>query len=198
VLKAQEELSKAFTMNWSPMSPEQFDDVGMKILYDKADHAFLITQPGMVKKITEGIDGIEDLPYDSKIHQETDAEKLEDLTRYRSQVMELNYLAKTRMDLKVAVGYLATRMQEPTKGDETKLIHLKKYVNGTKELKLRLKPIDVIQVYASADASYGAYKDGKSNTGSMITIGFPNAPIYAKTGKQKTVAQFDSGIIDSF
>jgi len=53
---------------------------------------------------------------------------------------------------------------------------------------LKLKPINVIQVYASADASYGTYKDGKSNTGSMITIGFPNAPIYAKTGKQKTVA----------
>jgi hypothetical protein len=44
---------------------------------------------------------------------------------------------------------------------------------------LKLKPINVIQVYASADASYGTYKDGKSNTGSMITIGFPNAPIYA-------------------
>jgi len=55
-------LSKAFTMNWSPMSPEQFDDVGMKILYDKADHAFLITQPGMIKKITEGMDGIEEWP----------------------------------------------------------------------------------------------------------------------------------------
>jgi hypothetical protein len=53
---------------------------------------------------------------------------------------------------------------------------------------MRIKPMDEIQVHASADASFGTFKDGKSNTGLTITLGPPNAPILARTTKQKTVS----------
>jgi hypothetical protein len=53
---------------------------------------------------------------------------------------------------------------------------------------MRIKPTDSLQIYASADASYGPFSDGKSNTGFCITVGMPNAPIIVKSQKQKTVS----------
>jgi hypothetical protein len=156
--------------------------------YDQKDHAFLLSQPGMTKKVTEGITQSVDVPCDVKLFHSQDQTRLEDITDYRSKVMELNYLSKVRPDIKVALGYLATKMQDPTCEDYAKLQRVQMYINGTKEFKMRIKPMDVIQVYASADASFGTYKDGKSNTGLIITVGCPNAPVLAKTTKQKSVA----------
>lgn len=102
--------------------------------------------------------------------------------------MKTSYLCKTRPDIRVAVGYPATKMQAPTHGDWDKLIRVKKYLNGTKDFEMRIKPVDKIQVYASSDASFGPYKDGKSNTGMVVTVGYPNAPVIAKSSKQKSVA----------
>jgi hypothetical protein len=79
-------------------------------------------------------------------------------------------------------------MQEPTNGDYKKLQRVQQYIKGTGDFTLRLKPVDTVQVYASADASFGTFKDGKSNSGIAITVGFPNAPVIAKTSKQKSVA----------
>jgi len=67
----------------------------------------------MIEKITKGVTGVADLPCDSKLYADADTTKLEDVTRFRSKLMEINYLAKTRPDLKVALGFLATRMQDP-------------------------------------------------------------------------------------
>jgi hypothetical protein len=188
VQRVKSQLEKEYSINASEMSPREFDYVGIKVEYDERDHAFLLSQPGMVKKVTEGISVPSDVPCDVKLFVELDETKLEDVTDYRSKVMELNYLSKVRPDLKVALGYLATRMQDPTNGDWTKLERVRKYVYGTKEFKMRLKPMGSIKVYASADASFGPYKDGKSNTGLVLTVGHPNAPVLAKTTKQKSVA----------
>jgi len=78
---------------------------------------------------------------------------------------------------------LATKMQEPTVGDYNKLQRLRKYILGSKDLEMRLKPVDSIQMYASADASFGPFQDGKSNTGFVLTVGHPNAPVLARTAK---------------
>lgn len=184
----KEGLVKEYQMKFSEMSPKEFDYVGIKVEYNAEDNSFGISQPGMIKKVTEGLTETSELPCDVKLYQETDETKLLNVFEYRSKVMELNYLSKTRPDMKVALGYLATRMQEPTKGDEIKLLKLRMYVNGTKDLKMRIRPMGVIQVYASADASFGTFGDGKSNSGIMLTLGFPNAPIMAKSVKQKSVA----------
>ena len=182
------QLEKEYTINASELNPPDFDYVGIKVEYDKVDGAFLLSQPGMIKKVTEGITEITELPCDVKLYQETNETKLKNVTEYRSKLMETSYLAKTRYDLKVALGYLTTKMQEPTEGDSVKLDRVLRYINGTKEFKLRIKPEELIQVYASADASFGPFKDGKSNTGLVLTVGFPNAPLLAKSTKQKSVA----------
>jgi len=142
----------------------------------------------MIEKITNGVDGKSDVPCDTSLYKEVESPLLNDVTKYRSQLMEIQYLSKIRPDTKVALGYLTTKMQSPTIADFDKLQKLRKYVNGTKEMRFRLKPVDSIQVYASADASFGTYKDGKSNTGMVITVGQPNAPVIVKTTKQSSVA----------
>ena len=45
-----------------------------------------------------------------------------------------------------------------------------------------------MQIRGIADAAYGVYKDGKSNSGIIVTVGYPNAPIIGKSAKQKSVA----------
>jgi len=175
-------------MKTTEMNPKDFDYVGMKGKYNSEDHSFSLSQPGMIEKITKGVTGVADLPCDSKLDADADTTKLEDVTGFRSKLMEINYLAKTRPDLKVALGFLVTRMQDPARGDNAELEQLTQYINGTKDLVMRIKPMDEIQVHASVDASFGTFKDGKSNTGLTITLGPPNAPILARTTKQKTVS----------
>jgi len=182
------ELDKVYALSASELSPKEFDYVGIKVQFDGRDKSFILSQPGMLNKVTKDVEGTMDTPCDVKLYHETDDRKVQNVTEYRSQVMEMAYLSKTRPDIKVAIGYLSTRMQEPTRGDELKVMRVKKYLNGTKHFKMRIKPIGRIQVYASADASFGPYVDGKSNTGMVLTMGFPNAPVLAKTTKQKSVA----------
>ena len=188
ILKVKSEMEKTYTLKSSEVSPKEVDYIGMKIQYDQEDASFLLSQPGMISKVTAGVKGVSDLPCDKKLYQETDPEPFADVHKYRSQLMEMNYLAKTRIDLKVAICALATKMQNPTKGDYEKMLKLKRYINGTKDLKLRIKAVGEIQVYASADAAYGPFPDGKSISGVVLTIGTHNAPVYAKSGKQKSVA----------
>jgi hypothetical protein len=142
----------------------------------------------MIDKVVAGVTESADMPCDTKLYAETDSTKYGDVTQFRSKLMEANYVSKTRPDLRVAMGYLSTRMQNPTVGDYVKLQRTLGYLLGTKDFKMRVKPSGKLQVYASADASFGPYSDGKSSTGMVITVGHPNAPVLAKTVKQKSVA----------
>lgn len=180
-------LKREFTINFSPMSPGDFDYVGTHVQHDKDDKSFLLSQPGMIEKTIVGIEGEETIPYDQNLFRETDEAKLSDDTKFRSKLMEVAYLGRTRMDIKVPVGYLCTKMQKPTVGDWRKLNKVLKYINATKTIKLRIKPQDV-HLRGIADSSHGPYQDGKSNSGIIVTIGHPNAPIIAKSAKQKSVA----------
>jgi hypothetical protein len=143
----------------------------------------------MIKKITAGIEGSSvNLPTTGDLFEEKDQTPYEDPTEYRSKLMDCNYLAKTRYDIKVALGYLCTKSQSPTKEDREKLRKLQEYLKATGDMELRIKPEGDLQVYASADASFGTFKDGKSNTGIAISIGKNNAPVLVKSIKQKSVA----------
>lgn len=188
VISTRDQLKDIFKMKSSEINPKEFDYLGMKIKFDKEDCAFRMSQPGIIKDVTDGIEGTSDLPCDGKLHEEKDGSLFEDLTLFRSELMKMSYLSKTRPDIKVAIGYLSTKMQEPTVSDWEKVNRVRKYLNGTKDFEMRVKPVEEIQVYASSDASLGPHKDGKSHTGMVITVGTPNAPIIAKSSKQKSVA----------
>jgi hypothetical protein len=190
VLHVKEYLGKNFKFNTSELSPKEADYIGIKILHDVEGRAFKLSMPNMIKKVTVGVTKTSEVPCTQNLYKETEAEsvKSDDLFTFRSELMVMNHLAKVRPDIKVAVGLLATHMQAPSVGDYTKLQRVKEYLYGTQDFCMTIKPISAIQVYASSDASFGTFQDGKSNSGIVVTVGYPNAPVIAKSLKQKSVA----------
>ena len=110
------------------------------------------------------------------------------VTEFHSRVAKILYLAKrVRPDLLTATIFLATRVQSPTEDDWSKLNRLLKYLNATPGLGLVIEPDTVLNVSAYVDAAYGVHADGKSHTGSIITLG--KGAVYVKSSKQKLVSK---------
>lgn len=109
----KDKLKSKFVVNFSPISPDEFDYIGMHVKYDKEDESFLVSQPAMVGKILKGVQDYEEVPYDSKLFVVTESELLigERITKFRSELIEMSYLTKTRNDLILPVAFLSTRMQ---------------------------------------------------------------------------------------
>jgi hypothetical protein len=63
-----------------------------------------------------------------------------------------------------------------------------KYLRATKDFVLRVKPVNGLQLKASADASWGIYSDGKSQTGLAVQVGERNSSLTVKAKKQDSVA----------
>ena len=115
---------------------------------------------------------------------------LEDKERetFHSVVAKLLYIAKrTRPDVLTAVSYLTTRVKEPNVGDQARLDRLMRYLKGSVDLELTLKPEGLNKVQCYIDASHGCHKDGKGHTGVMITLG--SGSIYASSKKQRLVSR---------
>ena len=107
---------------------------------------------------------------------------------FHSLVAKLLYLAKrVRPDLLVSVSFLSTRVLKPTSQDQSKLDRVLKYLNGTADLGLTLEVGSSISVIGFIDASYGVHADGKSHTGTAITLG--SGVVFAKSTKQKVVSK---------
>jgi hypothetical protein len=93
-----------------------------------------------------------------------------------------------RNDILFAISYLSTKIQNPTNKDMMKLDHILKYLNYTKNLKMKYKP-ESLQLYAYIDASYALHNDAKGQTGIIITLGKNGPPVFCKSKKQKLVSR---------
>ena len=103
---------------------------------------------------------------------------------FHSVVAKLLYLAKrVRPDLLTSVGYLAKRVREPTEMDMVKLKRSLRYLNGTADLGLTLRPNEHLSMFSFIDASYAVHHDMKSQTGVAITLG--NGVTFAKSTTQQ-------------
>ena len=104
---------------------------------------------------------------------------------FASHLMMAMYLAKrTRPDILTPLSILATRMQDPDTEDKIALERVYKYVNNTKDYGLTYKPTSM-ELHYWSDAAYALHLDRRGHSGIMATLGFANAPIYVKSGKQK-------------
>jgi hypothetical protein len=108
--------------------------------------------------------------------------------KFHSKVAQLLYLAKrTRPDVLGAVSYLTTRVANPTKSDQLKLMRVLKYLNGTRTLGIQLSIDDINTLEAYVDASHGIYSDGKGVSALIISLG--GGPIATSVNKQKLVSK---------
>jgi hypothetical protein len=108
--------------------------------------------------------------------------------QFHSCVAKCLYLSKrVRPDILLAVSYLTSRVIAPCEADQHKLNRLLKYLNGTRDMGLVLRPGETIHIEADIDASYGIHPDGKSHSALHLSIGAGN--ILAKSTKQKLVSK---------
>ena len=98
---------------------------------------------------------------------------------YRRAVGKLQWLTYTRPDISFATKELARDLQQPTQHSLRKLRHLLRYLCGTQQYKMIIRPththtpqttepIDV-NIYVEADWA-GCPNTGKSTSGFIITI----------------------------
>lgn len=105
---------------------------------------------------------------------------------FHSFVHRVMYLAnRINGECLVACSFLSSRTQFPTVQDMEKLKRLLRYLNANPTLVLTLYMTSVTPavVLQYTDASYGVHSDGKSHSGSCISLGF--GAIHARSVKQK-------------
>jgi len=85
-------------------------------------------------------------------------------------VAKLLYLScRSRQVIQMAVAFLCTRLQRPDVGDYKKLACKMKYLCGTKDLTLTIKPSDGPRWWV--DSSYSVHPDMRSHSGIYMTLG---------------------------
>jgi hypothetical protein len=112
----------------------------------------------------------------------------EDKERFHSMTARLLYLAKrVRPDILTPIAFLATRVTQPTAQDDKKLSRVIRYLKGSKDMHLTLSADNALGVVAYIDASYGPHSDGKSHSGSVITLG--RGAVFVRSAKQRIVSK---------
>jgi predicted small secreted protein len=118
------------------------------------------------------------------------AEKLDLKKRmlFHSTVAKLLYSSKrAHPDIIAVVGFLCTRVKEPSVEDWEKMSKLLGYLKGTEDYVMRLKPNALFRVVAYVDANFSAHPDGKSHSGIVVKVG--GAPVFFGSKKQKCVSK---------
>jgi hypothetical protein len=90
---------------------------------------------------------------------------------------------RARPDTHPAIAILCTRVKAPKETDWLKLLHLMRFIHGTKHHKLILRADNLHVIKWYVDASFAVHPDFKSHTGIAMTMG-TGFPI-TKSSKQK-------------
>jgi histone deacetylase 1/2 len=151
-----------------------------------------VTMKGYVEEVLKvsQVTGTVSTPASEQLFSTRDATLLQPVQKeeFHSIVAKMLYLAKrTRPDLLLPITFLTTRVQAPDEDDWSKLQRVMKYLNGSKELGIVLRPRPSSQIDAYIDASYGVHIDGKSHSGMFISLGA--GPVLVKSVKQKIVTK---------
>jgi hypothetical protein len=169
---------------------------GMQLEKDKVNGGILVSAPKFMADLFKNYNiderEIESTPTPTSfmnLDNENDKTNKFDTTAYASLLMKIMWLARLcRNDILFAVSYMATKVKSPIEKDMKKLMHILRYINGTKELKTRFKP-ESLQLFAYIDASFGLHEDTKGQTGIIITLGKTGPPVFCKSKKQKLVSR---------
>ena len=156
------------------------------------DGSIVLNQPGFVEKIIKSFEletnKVTDMPYGGDLFQANGELEVHEEAVFRSRLMQISFLTRTRPDIKLPIAYLSTRMHKPTIQDHLKLNRVARYLNGTRTLGLVFRSCNM-KLFCSADASYSIHDDRHGHSGSVLWLGNMNAPIHVSSKKQKLVAR---------
>jgi hypothetical protein len=163
-----------------------------------------VSMKGYIDRLMDDmeIEGIASSPAANHIHKvNEEAPKLSDEQRqkFHSCVQRCLYLYKQfRRDIAVAVSFLTTRVRAPDEDDWKKLVRLLRYLNGTRDLKLRFGDGTVsgmIEVFASIDAAFATYRDGRSQSGLVIQVAKGSVEGKSKKQTLTTKSSFEAELV---
>jgi hypothetical protein len=107
-------------------------------------------------------------------------------TDFKSQLMELMFVSRVRVDIIKECTFLATLSNNPGPLAFAKLKKLQTYMNGTHDLKISLGAENLnFRIYV--DAAYALHENSRSHTGILVTLGDKGGPILVKSFVQKLV-----------
>lgn len=155
-----------------------------------------ISMPHHTQQIIEdsGVTGMANTPAAPTLFDiDKGSPRLDDTDKkyFHSYVHRVMYLAnRLNGECLVACAFLSSRVQSPTAEDMSKLQRLLQYLNANPALCLTLEIGAEPGVVQYTDASYGVHADGKSHTGSSLTLG--KGAFHARSVKQKIVTKSSS------
>ena len=148
-----------------------------------------VSMPHMTQQLIEdsGIDGTAATPASTTLFDIDNASPPlgdDDKKYFHSFVHRVMYLAnRINGECLVACAFLSGRVQQPSEQDMGKLRRLLRYLKANPKLRLTLQVGETVGVVQYTDASYGVHADGKSHTGSSISLG--KGAVHARSVKQK-------------
>ena len=166
------------------------------MVFDFSDiNKCIVSMPGYEKALFEDGQEYRKAPTparDNLFETDEESERLDasEMKEFHTKVAKLLYLAKrTRPECLVAVSYLTTRVTRSTVQDRAKLNRVLGYLHATEGASIEFRPGEKgITLEQYVDASYGVHIDGKSHTGSVITVGDIGA-VFCGSKKQGIVTK---------
>jgi len=133
-------------------------------------------------------DDIRKYPAGDKLFDEGTGEILneKDKEQFHTTTAKGLYISKrARPDIQLTIAVLCTRVQNPNKDDWNKLIHLLKFLNGTRNKKLRITANNLAVIKWYVDASFAVHPDYKSHTGATMIFDGGVGSVMNLSRKQK-------------
>lgn len=117
-----------------------------------------------------------------------DGKLMDDPYVYRRAIGSLQYITTTRPDISFAVNKLSQFLAAPTDVHSAGVKRIMRYLKGTKQLGLHLKPVDSLKIVAFTDADWATDLDDWKSIGGMCTY-LGNTLISWSSRKQKVVSR---------
>jgi len=163
------------------------------MLVDNTQEEYIdISMPAYIQQIVSDMklnpDQCSSTPCSSKVFEVNDNDTLlnnEDKDFFHSVVAKLLYLSKrTRPDILLATTFLCQRVQKPGNEDMKKLSRVAKYLNGTRDMTMRInRDSNYTTINVFVDASFAVHQTMRSHTGAIIAMG--GVTQFWKSSKQK-------------
>ena len=119
-----------------------------------------------------------------KIDNDSPPLSIEETETFHTFAMKGMFLVKrARPDLEPGIGFLSTRVRNPTEQDKNKLEKILGHLQFTKNDILTLEADKSATLYWYIDAAFAVHPDMKSHTGSTFTLG--KGAISSSSTKQK-------------
>ena len=142
----------------------------------------------MVDNFPHEIKGTEKCAAPDDLFKEGDSPKLdaERAEQFHTTVAQGMFLCKrARPDIHPAIAVLCTRVKSPKEDDLRKLLHLLKYLNGTRDDVLTLDATNINILKWWVDVAFAVHPDFKSHTGGVMSFGGGRGAVQSVSRKQK-------------